>query len=58
MRRLLEGNDPHKRQVRALRRLVCNMGDVIIAAKTGFGNSIVFRAFSVLTGQTSLQLIP
>ena len=58
MRRLLGGRDPHKQQVRTLRRLVYQLGDTILVAKTGFGKSIVFHAFSVLTGRITIQLIP
>ena len=32
--------------------------DTILVAKTGFGKSIVFYAFSVLIGQITIQLIP
>ena len=58
MCRLLGGKNPHSQQVRALRRLVYRIGDTILIAKTGFGKSIVFHAFSVLTGQITIQLIP
>jgi superfamily II DNA helicase RecQ len=34
------------------------MGDTMLVAKTGFGKSIVFHAYSVLTGRITLQLIP
>jgi superfamily II DNA helicase RecQ len=34
------------------------MGDTILVAKTGFGKSIVFHAYSVLTGRITIQLIP
>jgi len=58
MRRLLQGKEPHRQQVRALRRLVYGMGDTILVAKTGFGKSIIFHAYSVLTGRITIQLIP
>jgi superfamily II DNA helicase RecQ len=58
MRRLLNGKEPHRQQVRALRRLVYGLGDTILVAKTGFGKSIVFHAYSVLTGRITIQLIP
>ena len=35
MRRLLNGSEPHRQQVRALRRLVYGLGDTILVAKTG-----------------------
>jgi superfamily II DNA helicase RecQ len=34
------------------------MGDTILVAKTGFGKSIIFHAYSVLTGRITIQLIP
>src|SRR4029077_21285040 len=58
MRRLLNGKEPQRQQVRALRRLVYGMGNTMLVAKTGFGKSIVFHAYSVLTGRITLQLIP
>jgi superfamily II DNA helicase RecQ len=58
MRRLLHGKEPQRQQVRALRQLVYGVGDTILVAKTGFGKSIVFHAYSVLTGRIIIQLIP
>jgi superfamily II DNA helicase RecQ len=37
---------------------VYGLGDTILVAKTGFGKSIVFHAYSVLTGHITIQLIP
>ena len=34
------------------------MGDTILVAKTDFDKSIIFHAYSVLTGQITIQLIP
>src|SRR5438045_8973151 len=58
MCQLLRGKEPHKQQVRVLCQLVYQLGDTILVAKTGFGKSIVFHAFSILTGQITIQLIP
>ena len=55
---LLGGKEPHKQQVRVLHQLVYQLGDTILVAKTGFGKSIVFHAFSILTGWITIQLIP
>lgn len=49
---------PHPEQVRALRRLIFGKGDTLLVARTGFGKSIIFHAFSVLTGKITLQIIP
>jgi superfamily II DNA or RNA helicase len=53
-----QGFSPLDLQVDCLRRLVYEEGDVILIAKTGFGKSIILHAFSVLTGLTTLQIIP
>ena len=33
-------------------------GDTLLVARTRFGKSIIFHAFSVLTGKITLQIIP
>ena len=58
LRRLLDGREPHLQQVRALRRLVYGHGDTLLIARTGFGKSIVFQAYSILTGRITIQIIP
>jgi superfamily II DNA helicase RecQ len=58
MRRLLKGREPRYQQVRSLRRLVYRLGDTILIAKTGFGKTIIFQAYSILTGKITVQLIP
>ena len=58
MKRLLGGHEPHKQQVQVLHQLVYQIGDTMLIAKTGFGKSIIFHAFSVLTGLVTIQLIP
>lgn len=58
LRHLLNGREPHRQQVRVVRRLVYQLGDTLLAAKTGFGKSITLHAYSVLTGYITLQIIP
>ncbi|KAH8691771.1 hypothetical protein GQ44DRAFT_636079 [Phaeosphaeriaceae sp. PMI808] len=55
---MLGGREPHEQQVRAVRRLVYGFGDTILVARTGFGKSVVLHAYSVLTGNITLQIIP
>jgi len=50
--------EPRAEQVRVLRRLVFCKSDVLLVARTGFGKSLIFHAFSVLTGKITLQIIP
>ena len=58
MRKLLRGKTPKEQQVRCLRRLVFGLGDTLLIAKTGFGKSIIFHAYSILTGKITIQLVP
>jgi superfamily II DNA helicase RecQ len=58
MRKLLRGKTPKEQQVRSLRRLVFGLGDTLLIAKTGFGKSIIFHAYSILTGKITIQLVP
>jgi superfamily II DNA helicase RecQ len=58
IRKLLHGKDPKEQQVRCLRRLVFGLGDALLIAKTGFGKSIIFHAYSILTGKVTIQLVP
>jgi len=58
MRKLLRGKEPKEQQVRSLRRLVFQLGDTLLLAKTGFGKSIIFHAYSILTGKVTIQLVP
>ena len=57
MRAMLGGREPHEQQVRAVRRLVYGFGDTILVARTGFGKSVVLHAYSVLTGNITLQML-
>jgi hypothetical protein len=50
--------DPRKIQLLVIRRLVFGSDDTILIAKTGFGKSLTFQAFTVLTGCWTIQLIP
>ena len=49
---------PHVEQVRTLRRLIFSQGDVLLIARTGFGKSLIFHAYSILTRNITLQLVP
>lgn len=49
---------PRKEQVRTLRRLIFGRSDVLLIARTGFGKSLIFHAYSILTGKITLQLVP
>jgi superfamily II DNA helicase RecQ len=53
-----EPREPRPEQVRTLRRLIFGKSDVLLIARTGFGKSLIFHAFSILTGKITLQLIP
>ena len=44
--------------MRTLRRLIFGKGDTFLVAYTGFGKSLIFHAFSLLTGKITLQIIP
>ena len=52
------GRPPRLEQVRTLRRLIFTSGDTLLIARTGWGKSIIFHAFSVLTKMITLQIIP
>jgi len=49
---------PRSEQVRTMRRLIFCKGDTLLIARTGFGKSIIFQSFSVLTRRLTLQIIP
>jgi superfamily II DNA helicase RecQ len=49
---------PHPEQVSTLQRLIFLKGDTVLIARTGFGKSIVFHAYSVLTNKICLQITP
>lgn len=49
---------PHEEQVRTLFRLIFGEGDTILIARTGFGKSLIFQAFTVLTNKITIQIVP
>ncbi|KAF2024851.1 hypothetical protein EK21DRAFT_77792, partial [Setomelanomma holmii] len=49
---------PRVEQVRTLRRLIFARSDILLIARTGFGKSVIFHAYSILTNKITLQLIP
>jgi len=49
---------PRPEQVRCLRRLIFNKDDTLLVTCTGFGKSLIFHAFSVLTRKITIQIIP
>jgi len=53
-----DNSTPREEQIRVLRRLIYNKSDTVLIARTGFGKSLIFHAFSILTGKITLQLIP
>jgi superfamily II DNA/RNA helicase len=50
--------NPKLEQVYTLRRLIYGDGDTLLVAATGWGKSVIFHAYSVLTGKMTLQIIP
>jgi superfamily II DNA helicase RecQ len=53
-----EDREPRDDQVRVLRRMIYGAGDVLLIARTGWGKSIIFQAYSILTGKITLQIVP
>lgn len=49
---------PRMEQTRTLRQLIFGQSDVLLVARTGFGKSLIFHAYSILTSKITLQLIP
>jgi superfamily II DNA helicase RecQ len=50
--------NPKDEQVYTLRRLIYGDGDTLLVAATGWGKSIIFHAYSILTAKTTIQIIP
>jgi superfamily II DNA helicase RecQ len=48
---------PRPEQIRMLFQLIYSKGDVLLIARTGFGKSIIFYAYTILTRLITLQLI-
>ena len=44
--------------MRALRSQIFGQGDILLIARTGFGKSHIFHAYSILTRKITLQLVP
>jgi superfamily II DNA/RNA helicase len=49
---------PSVLQVDVLQRLVFARQDLILVVKTGFGKSLIFHAWSLLTGKMSIIIVP
>lgn len=49
---------PRLLQVRVIRRLIFGYGDTILVAKTGFGKSLLYQTYTLLTGKIAIQLAP
>jgi hypothetical protein len=64
MRRILRYHEPDSRrepkehQVYVLRRMIYGNSDTLFIAKTGYGKSIIFQAYSILTRRITIQIIP
>ncbi|KAI5293923.1 hypothetical protein KEM52_005005 [Ascosphaera acerosa] len=50
--------EPRPQQVEVLAKLIFQQQDVLLLAKTGFGKSIIFIAYGILTGKTSIIVAP
>ena len=44
--------------MRTLRQLIFRKGDTLLIAYTGFSKSLIFHAYSILTGKITIQIIP
>ena len=53
-----EVRQPRLPQIQSLRLLIFTHQDVLLVAKTGFGKSLIFHAYTILTGKITIQLIP
>jgi hypothetical protein len=51
-------HEPRDEQVDALHSMVFEKKDLLLVARTGFGKSIIFQAFSILARAITLQIIP
>jgi len=49
---------PRYEQVRCLRRLIFLQGDTLLVARTGFGKSLIFQAYSILTSKITIHIVP
>lgn len=55
---LLDGKQPRQTQVDVMTTLLFKGQDVLLAAKTGFGKSVIFSSFGALTGTTTIVILP
>ena len=58
LRKILKGKEPKQQQVDAVERLVFFQSDTIVIAATGFGKSIIYQAAPLLTGKSTIQIVP
>lgn len=49
---------PRESQIDVLYGLIFGLSDVLMIARTGEGKSLVFQAFTMLTGMITIQLVP
>jgi superfamily II DNA helicase RecQ len=49
---------PPKPQIRSLRLMIFTHKDIMLIIRTGFGKSLIFHAYTILTENITLQLIP
>ena len=49
---------PRPEQISCLHRMIFGKGDTLLIARTGFGKSLIFQAYSILSSKITLQIIP
>lgn len=49
---------PFPEQVGTLRLMIYHKGDTLLIARTGFGKSLIFHAYAILTGKITIQIVP
>src|SRR5579871_2734249 len=50
--------EPRDLQIDVVLRLVFSCEHTILVAQTGFGKSVVFKAYTLLTGKTTIMVVP
>ena len=55
---LVKDFKPRYKQVRTLRQLIFGKGDTLLITYIGFGKSLIFYIYTVLTGKITIQIIP
>lgn len=53
-----QGAIAKRMQVEAIWQLAFNQGDAILVAPCGYGKSVVFHTFTILTGLTTIMVVP